>query len=353
MRRGARFVYMLIFANGLALAAPPADDFSDLASKHSVEESLAARSTAADPCMLLEAREAETALGAALAVPPFRAIEHGASGQGTPDADGMSCRYESANFQHIDVQMLRSGGAQLLQQLGMAKAKLDTHAKGMVALADGTMLTGLWDEARIVGCCELIVLVGDSSILIDVTGAQATLGVAGKLADKAIPRLDHPLSIDGRAGIAAARSRDLKRPVPRSTCSAFAHDNLVTVFGASVTTQPADKDACRITYMQGNQKRELALRILWRDGNWQFRQDRATFAMLGAAAGAHETADVAHAISAGLAATDEAGSAWEQAASSQIKFAAVKNDALIEALVPPASELDKVRALISQTMAHW
>ena len=102
---------------------------------------------------------------------------------------------------------------------------------------------GEWDEVRVLGCCTFMALRGDSLVEIDFGGSAATPEQAGTLADAALRRLEAPLPIDGRDGIAAAEQRQSLRPKAGDPCLWNAADIEATVGILQGTPQASDSSA--------------------------------------------------------------------------------------------------------------
>src|SRR4029077_3462572 len=101
-----------------------------------------------DPCALLDPKEVEAALGAPLAVPPYRA----GSGPFDANGDGKVCVYETAKFRYITLDVDWEGGQAADSTGGMVKnlmksggtAEINNNVKKNFKLDDGTEMTGEW-----------------------------------------------------------------------------------------------------------------------------------------------------------------------------------------------------------------
>ena len=190
-----------------------------------------------DPCSLLDPKEVEAALGAPLAVPPYRSF-NGPFGA-TPD--GSSCVYETAKFRFISLEVTYSGGSQTYSMIGMTKNLMKSATDPNIAhnvkknfkLDDGTEITGEWDEASLtpMNCCIFSGLRGDQLVTIDFTASPATLRQAATLVDSAYKRMVQPLKIDGGAGVEAAKALQNTRPKPVDVCSILTRAEVEAILG--------------------------------------------------------------------------------------------------------------------------
>src|SRR5262245_19785181 len=88
-------------------------------------------------------------------------------------------------------------------------------AAAKTLLQGGVQIAGEWDEASSTGCCTVYALRGDQMVTFDYSGWKADTPAAVGLLNKALVRLDGPLSIDGNAGNAVALAHDKERPKSR------------------------------------------------------------------------------------------------------------------------------------------
>jgi hypothetical protein len=225
-----------------------------------------------DPCSLLEPKEVEAVLGAPLAVPPYRSDN--------------SCMYEAANFRIISLEVYFSGGAQVYSMVNMTKTLLKSSRNAEIAnnvkknfkLDDGTEMSGEWDEASLVAmtCCTFAALRGDQLITIDFTASPATLRQAATLVDAAYKRIDHPLKIDGTAGVTAAKALEKTRPKQVDACSMLTRSELEGIVGTLTANPSAEGDSvCNIRVLgQNNVPALYEIHVFWHGGYSQWRSDR-------------------------------------------------------------------------------
>jgi hypothetical protein len=233
-----------------------------------------------DPCSLLEPKEVEAALGAPLAVPPYRSF-NGPFGA-TPN--GGTCVYETAKFRFITLEVTYSGGTQAYSMIGMTKNLMKSAADPGMAnnvkknfkLDDGSEISGEWDEASLMpmNCCIFSGLRGDQLITIDFTASPATLRQGAMLVDSAYKRIAHPLKIDGGASVEAAKALQLTRPKPIDVCSILTRAEVEAILGTlSAGPAPAGQSGCNysVTGGEGNARPQYDVQIRWTGGYSDWR----------------------------------------------------------------------------------
>jgi len=337
----ASFAAILLAACGQK--TPDASGGGTVAARDSGGKSSAA-ATGQNPCSLLEPKEVETVLGATLVGQPYRFNKTGKAG---PAADGDACRYETADYHVVEIEVEWTGGAQMMKMYGTVQNLADQKMKGMLKLGDGSELTGEWDEAKVVSCCTFLAMRGDQVVTVDVAGAKATLEQAAKIADAALKRIEKPLSVDASAGVAAAIARDAARPKERNPCSLVSRAEAEVALEAPLTQDPVvDGSKCMYTYTVGKFSRSIGLDISWRNGYAQFRQHGAMAAGIGRAFGLG--GDAAQNKKESVAPDPALAGPWESAQVVQDQFSAVKKDVLITAgSVMGSRERELARKLVA------
>lgn len=230
-----------------------------------------------NPCSLLTAAEVEAVLGEALAGPPYRA-------NGTePSATGKSCRYETASFRAITLEVDWSGGGETFGLLNAVSGAAEAGGlKGVLGLSDGTTVRGAWDEARVFMCCQLHALRGDQHVVIDIGATKATIEQAASLADKAVQRLDQPLQIGSETGIAEAGAHGKTRPQIASACTLVTRAEAEALVGAKLVADPQGaEDGCTYTWIAegSDYQQAISLSVTWRDGFGEMRRAQAAIGM--------------------------------------------------------------------------
>jgi hypothetical protein len=235
-----------------------------------------------DPCSLLDPKEVEAALGAPLAVPPYRS----SGGPFGATLDGSSCVYETAKFRFISLEVTYSGGSQTYSMIGMTKNLMKSAADPNMAnnvkknfkLDDGTEIAGEWDEASLtpMNCCIFSGLRGDQLITIDFTASPATLRQAATLVDSAYKRMAQPLKIDGGAGVEAAEALQKTRPKPVDVCSILTRAEVEAILGTlSASPAPGGTSGCDylVSGGEGNARPQYDVSIRWTGGYSQWRSN--------------------------------------------------------------------------------
>src|SRR5262245_30609525 len=220
-----------------------------------------------DPCSLLEPKEVEAVMGP-LAGPPFRT--HESPEDNAPDANGDVCVYETADFSNIRVSIEWEDGAMLLKAVSLPgrmlnsavpdpqAGRLDTPSAAKEAISKnilpgGVQMAGEWDEAMAMGCCKIFALRGDTLVTFDFQGWRDDMKGAASILDKALVRIEKPLSIDGRAGNDAAARREAERPQKRDACSLITRAEVEAILGpllADPKTQSKDNSDCWYRFTQ-------------------------------------------------------------------------------------------------------
>jgi len=183
-----------------------------------------------DPCGLVTRQEAEVYLGP-LAHDPYRS---GTNLKGDPD--GGSCVYRAPSGQSIVVTPDWSNGKMTMKLNNMGQKMAAIVLPDESGKAD--TLGGEWDDIAWTGPADLLVLKGDVSLDVDVSGSKAGIAGAAKLADDAFPRIDKPLAYDG-----AKPATDAPGPVvsARAPCAVFPRKDVEVVLGP-LTSDPVNEN---------------------------------------------------------------------------------------------------------------
>jgi hypothetical protein len=305
---------------------------------------------ARDPCSLLDSSEVAAAIGP-LASPPYR-------GSFEPNANAQTCRYDTQNHRRILVSVDWDGGATAMRIVGLGRKVTDPIAKqgqekiGTTVLSTGDTLTGAWDQVAQgpMQCCDFHALRGDKHVELDWTGTRLTAKTAGALLDSAVRQLDHPLPINGAAGVPAAKLVYAAEAKDSSIvmCNLIPQHAAETLLGHTLVKPPtpgqgaAGARECTYTTVLAApgvipQEYDLSLRS-WRDGAVEFETDQFATGM-----GMHAARQQLTGNSASPA-SDTSGhppGPWDIAARSPNPgYEAVKGGALLK-----VASLDKVGAL--------
>jgi hypothetical protein len=165
---------------------------------------------------------------------------------------------------------------------------------GMTVLSSGDTLVGDWDEIAQgpMQCCDLHALRGDQHVELDYTGTKMTSVAAGALLNAAIKRLDHPLSINGEAGLQLALQNYAKdaKDSAVSMCALVPKAAAESILGVSLLGPPQPgagpggnglRDCTYKTAMPGmpNMQRTYDVELReWHDGAVEFASDQYVIA---------------------------------------------------------------------------
>jgi len=239
-----------------------------------------------DPCSLLDSSTVASAIGP-LASPPYR-------GSFEPNADAPTCRYDTKDHRRILVSVDWDGGAAAMKIVGFGRKLTDPIAKqgveqtGVTVLSSGDTLTGAWDQVAQgpMQCCDYHALKGDRHVELDWTGTRLTPTTAGALLNAAIKRLDHPLPINGAAGVPAAKVVYAAEAKDSSIvmCDLIPQQKAEALLGRPLVKPPqpgqgaAGARECTYTTVLAApgvipQEYDLSLRS-WRDGAVEFESDQ-------------------------------------------------------------------------------
>ena len=318
----------------------PADSMADSATTAAADLAAGAPNPH-DPCGLITQAEAEAFLGAPLAGPPYLSGNPIGDRAEVPDADGSVCWYSTADNRNFTVTAEWKQGGTISAGVAAHADKAEAATKGLLKLKNGTELTGDWDEARLNGCCSFSALQGDSLVEIDFGGSMATTEQAAALADKALARLAAPLSIDGRAGVAAAQKRLDARYASDDPCALWSADDIANLLGTPNGQPERSGNECTWNYRskQGRGAMFVAT-VNPLNGYRLFRTQNATFAGFAQGINAMSAAEGVQ-----LRASHGVEGPWEAAVNGPIQFNSVRKDASIALRQSGMSE-DDIRALL-------
>ena len=279
--------------------------------------------TEPDSCGLLKVEEVEAVMGK-LAVPPFQIGNKG------PEVGGDRCGYRTADLREMQIGVTTEGGATLLKMMalpsGMAK---DATLKGKLPLPEFADIAGDWDEARIIGCCNLNALLGDAMIDLNFAGTKLTMEQAAQLMNSALPRIRKPLPIKGNVGVAAALAQDAERPKERPVCSMFTRAEVEALLGPLTAEPTGSERDCTWRYQRKGIDGKLRdwpmeVKLRWRGGFADLRESVQL-------AGKVISSLIGGGNSGGEAAAPEAAKIegpWDEAASA-VDFMAVRKDVIV------------------------
>jgi hypothetical protein len=300
-----------------------------------------------DPCSLLEPKEVEVALGAALGTPPYR----GSNVNAAPD--GPDCIYQTSDFRQITVNVTFREGSQAYRTLNLTKKLLSNapseQAKQAFKMDDGSELAGEWDEASLMAmnCCIFMALRGDQLITVDFTDSDASLRQVGALVDAAFNRIDKPLDLDGGANVAAAKVFLKNRPAEVNPCTLLSRAEVEAILGplaGPATARGTSQCQYALTPKNG-MPRSAELAFDWRLGNAAFRSDAhvrgLAFMALGVKGKPQEEPHLAPAAP---------GDPWERGGQFDNNFVAIKKDVRIQIDERGGIDPSQAKALVAAAM---
>ena len=292
-----------------------------------------------DPCALLELREVEAALGP-LAGPPYR------EGSNGPDAEGSKCVYETRDLRSLELDVTWSNGAMIMKMLGMpAGAAEQAGLKGKLPLPGGVTVTGEWDEAKALSCCEINALRGDQVVFINFMNTRLTEQQGIDLLNASLKRLDAPLkNINGASGIEAAEARARSaagRPKPVPACQLVTLEDATALLGPVDVLPVSNEQQCQ--YRAKAKMALLDFSVAWTGGYLAFRSDseiagKVFKGLMGDLA--KDPADVQH--------VDYPGP-WEQADVIAVDFVAVRKDVRMRVDLR-GSSLEQAKLIVTKAM---
>lgn len=293
-----------------------------------------------DPCRLLEVSEVEAVLGGPLAGPPYRSRNPNGDSAGETDETGYWCWYETAEHRNLALTFEAQYGGDIVAGVGGWLAKAEGATDGLVKLQDGTELVGDWDEVKLTGCCDFMALQGDSLVQIDFGGSLASAQQVGDLVNKALARLQAPLGINGRDGLAAAQQRMDARYTSDDQCSLWTPADIERLLGP-LKGEMRSGDDCTIVWEGKNGREQMAVvTTQFRNGYRAYRRDNATFGGMAATINAEGAEE-----GVGLRAATGLEGPWEAAENGPIQFNSVRGDASIAVRHSGLSD-DQLRALL-------
>jgi len=296
-----------------------------------------------DPCSLLQPGEVETAIGK-LALAPYR------EGLNGPDASGDKCVYLTKDFHRVVVDVTWTDGAMVMKMLGMPAAMADQAGmRGKLPLPDGVTITGEWDEAKALSCCEISAMRGDSVVAIDFMATELTTAQGADLLNAALRRLDAPLkNIDGAAPVGEAKQLEESaagRPKPVPACTLITAADAAALLGP-VDTLPEDNDQ-RCEYRSKTQPKLVSFSVGWTRGYQSWRSDRDLGAkVVGSLLGGEAKEPDA---AANAAAAVKYPGPWEKADVVVMDFVAVRGDVIMKIDIRGTS-VDNAKALMAIAM---
>ena len=182
--------------------------------------------------------------------------------------------------------MTWSGGGKLQSMAAPAgNLAAKTGMKGQLpkgAVPEGVEVAGDWDEASVVGCCQLNASYADSMITMEFSESRASVEQIAGLVNKIIAHIDKPTSVDGRAGTEAARQRAAQRPKKRPVCQLVSQAEVEAIVGALDSAPTGDESKCEYSVLaapnSGDTPDHFTASVGW---TWGYSEFRMAVAMNG------------------------------------------------------------------------
>jgi hypothetical protein len=226
-----------------------------------------------DPCTLVSATDAAPYVGT-LTIPPYRA-----SDDNKPATDGTVCVYRGTNARTLAITPNWTGGQmmgrvmQLPNAVGKALAK---GAPGMDTLANRVSQQGIpgpWDQATFMPTGVLTAVKGQTSVIVDVSGASGQKSDAVAIATIAMGRVGHPLSYDGAKAVAMVPA---PKQHPSNACDLVPRAEVEAAIGPLSAPPAGDSTGTECTYQvstpQGS--RSYPVSFAWEDGGHAYNMQK-------------------------------------------------------------------------------
>lgn len=321
---------LLILGALLALGACSKNDRTargsgDAAEAPSVSD---AGATAGDPCGLLDVKQVEAAIGP-LRDPPYRFNDR----ENLPDAAGSICVYQAKDLRRMTLDVDWTDGAMGMKMVRDTRALTDKAMSGKMVTESGDTISGAWDEVAPMpmNCCILEALLGDRLATLNWTGTRLTTAEAARLLDAAVQRLDHPLSIDGAAPVAAVAARLAAEPKDRDPCSLVTREEAEVILGP-LTAAPLRSDsgkgnACTYVFKMENFPASTDMKVYWTRGYEAFAGEMHVQGLVGSRVMPRLTDSL---VKGTEAPPPGIPGPWDEAGDGAARFLAVRHDVMIE-----------------------
>ena len=242
--------------------------------------------SAQDPCTLVSADEAAPYVGT-LTVPPYRATD----GDNKPAVDGTTCVYRGTSGRMFVITPDWTGGQmmgrvmQIPNAVGKALAK---GAPGMDTLANRVSQQGIpgpWDQASFMPTGVLTAVKGQTSVIVDVSGASGQKSDAVAIATIAMGRVGHPLGYDGAKAVAMVPA---PKAHPANACDLVPRSEVEAAIGPLSAAPVPDSagDGCTYQVSTPEGSRTYPVAFTWTDGGHSYNMMKHMMSTVGGMLGA-------------------------------------------------------------------
>jgi hypothetical protein len=332
--RHAALATAALLAASCAFAADDPTDFSNLVPNNTVEQSLDSLNAQNDPCKYAARKDIEAIVGAPMAIPPFRSVAD------RPEPQGTECRYLFKDFHAFSIVVSRQAGDKLFEALTGVNTTLDRKLETPGNLNKILPLEGEWDEVRATSDGGLVAIRGDSLVSVTLAGLALPREKVADLVNAIYRNLDHPLAVDGAAGVAAARDFDKTRPSPRPPCSLITRAAAEAALGPLLGPPSETAKDCALSFHGPRSALMLGYVVKWRNVYSEYAMLRGvlTAAPKAAANNGEKPFDV----------LDAAAGPWEKGFQNGVLFVFIRHDVMLEISAPgvPVETVDKIAAAI-------
>jgi hypothetical protein len=233
---------------------------------------------ALDPCTLVSATEAAPYVGT-LTIPPYRAGDDNKAA-----TDGTVCVYRGTNARTLAITPNWTGGQmmgrvmQLPNAVGKALAK---GAPGMDTLANRVSQQGIpgpWDQATFMPTGVLTAVKGQTSVIVDVSGASGQRSDAVAIATIAMGRVGHPLSYDGAKAVAMVPA---PKQHPSNACDLVPRAEVEAAIGPLSAPPAGDSTDCTYQVSTPQGSRSYPVAFGWEDGGHAYNMQKHMMSTMG------------------------------------------------------------------------
>ncbi|HKV52684.1 MAG TPA: hypothetical protein VJO52_15925 [Gemmatimonadaceae bacterium] len=241
--------------------------------------------SAHDPCTLVSADEAAPYVGP-LTVQPYRATD-----DNKPAVDGETCVYRGTNGRTFVITPDWTGGQMMgrVMQIPNAVGKvLAKGAPGMDTMANRISQQGIpgpWDQASFMPTGVLTAVKGQTSVIVDVSGASGQKSDAVAIATIAMGRVGHPLGYDGAKAVAMV---PVPKAHPANACDLVPRAEVEAAIGPLSAAPVPDStgDGCTYQVSTPEGSRTYPVAFTWTGGGHSYNVMKHMMSTVGGMLGA-------------------------------------------------------------------